>query len=69
MSVDLRDYVQLDENILILETAADSVRDEFDFEARARFYHMTLLECAEFMPADAFARCVEVAREQMRRPL
>ncbi len=63
----LGDY--LDQNLATLETAADAVREEFDYAAIKRFYHMTLLECAEFMPAEVFARCVNVAREQMRRPL
>ncbi len=58
----------LEANIKVMETAADDVRDERGFKSIARFYHMVALECAELMAAEQFARCVEVAREQMRRP-
>ena len=60
---------QLLQNIDILEIGVDQVRDEFGFDAIKRFYHVVLLECAEQMPVAIFARCVEVARERMRRPL
>lgn len=59
----------LDMNLESLEIAADQVRDEFGLDAIKRFYHVALLECAEQITPAVFARCLEVAREQMRRPL
>ncbi len=69
MEAMLRYSNNLEPNLDALETAADRVREEIDFDAIRRFYHMVLLECAEKMAPKDFARCIKVAREQMRRPL
>lgn len=65
----LRFTNNLEPNIDALETSADQVRAEFDYEAIRRFYHMVLLECAERMEPREFRKCIKVAHEQMRRPL
>ena len=76
-SVDPYHSPLLDENMDTLETAADDVsaeinaadvREEIKAGARWHFYHMVLMECAEILPAEQFARCVQIGREQMRRP-
>ena len=65
----LRYVSNLEPNLDALETHADQVRAEIDFDAIRRFYHMVLLECAERMSTDEFSRCLKIAREQMRKPL
>jgi len=65
-------------NLDALETAADEVRHEIAAAREVReeikagavghFYHMVLLECAELLPAEQFTKCIQIAREQIRRP-
>jgi hypothetical protein len=69
----------LAENMDSLEAAADDVRAEMAAAPNVReeikagavwhFYHMVLLEVAELLPADQFAKCIQISREQMRRPV
>jgi len=58
----------LERNIDALEVAAAYVQAEFDFDIIKRFYHMVLLECAERMKAEDFAKSITEARAQLRRP-
>jgi len=67
----------LDANLDALEKAVTEVRQVFEIDrddaylpghATRRFRHLILLECAERMDPEAFALCIAVARQQLRRP-
>jgi len=67
----------LNTNMDALETAVSEVRQTFEMDrddaylpghATRRFRHLILLECAERMEPESFALCIEIARQQLRRP-
>ncbi len=64
----------LDRNLVQLSQATGEVRMEAADDATRsssvhRFFHLLLLECAERMTPQDFRHAIEIAREQLKRPL
>ena len=66
----------LDLNLQELTRATTAVRMEAAAQTDSsrttsvhRFFHLLLLECAERMTPQDFRHAIEIAREQLRKPL
>lgn len=63
----------LDANLDALNKATTQVRaesrDDGDRRTVQRFFHLLLMECAERMTVAEFRKSIEVAREQLRKPI